>query len=594
MHKPSPRWLVLTALLLMALPSAPSAQQNTNPVQSSKPENPAFKLSTRTNVVIVPVAVADKHGDHVSGLTVNDFEVKEDGKEQKIASFEEITSDQKAVVAAALPAGRFSNQINADHARKLEIIAIDQINTRFDAGLQPKLADFLVKHVDANTLIALVAFEPNGVIIIHSFASDPAILVAAMHKLHTRIGASDSGSLDNAGLNTIGDTSAIDTEAAEIQAMLSGTLEQATQAPPGFARVQAFRAATRNAQSSVDASRAAQNSLITLECLQQVAQYFAGVPGWKSLIWATTGFSYNRGAISGTATRGSTPDDWEKTMHALQNANIAVYPVDVGGLLTGGPPSNLSNLTAAQQSGGMDVSARSGALQSVESGSLLDPLEATHATMDAMAAMSGGEAFYNANNAADLFHRAEGDSSQYYLLSYATGNTNKYGWRKLSVKVRKDGVKVRSRNGYYFSDPTREAEVIRQAEETMAVNSDLNFTALPIVGQWQQTENKGKERLVHFALLIPPGAASIDSEHENHMSLDFRIKAMGADGKPAADVAQRLDRKLSAEDAKEVQEQGVGYQNALTLPPGDYKVHFAVRDNLRGVLGNVVTSLKVD
>lgn len=591
------RWMIrLFFCIFISVPYIPLVGQQ-NPGQPQNQENPQFKLSTRTNVVIVPVAVTDKHGDHVSGLTVNDFELKEDGKEQKIISFDEVTSDQSKVSAPALASNRFSNRVGVDHPKKLVVIAIDQINTLFDAGMEPKLVNFLSQQMEPNTLLALVALEPNGVLIIHSFTSDPAILIAAMRKVHLRATGSDTSSLYTANTagsldNGTGMGSAIDAEASELQALFSG--QQSLTGLSGAQRIATARSNVRNLQATVDASRSSQNALVTLECLQQVAQYYAGVPGWKSLIWVTTGFVYSLGALPQSVTRGSTPDDWQRTMRALQDANMAVYAVDIGGLLTGGPPSNFAQLSAGNKNSSSDMSGRSAALATVESGSLIDPTAATHQTLTALADGSGGEAFYNANNASDLFHRAIEDSGRYYVLTYSTSNTAKAGWRKLSVKVRKEGVKVRSRNGFYFTDPGHEPDVTRQAEEVMALNSDLNFTSLPLDGEWEKTEVDGNQRKVHFVLLVPAGAATIDTEHENHLSLDIRIRAIDANGQPTVNVGWRLDRKLAPADAKEVQDRGVGYENVLTLPPGQYKVHFVVRDNLRGVMGNVVVPLKVE
>jgi hypothetical protein len=50
--------------------------------------------------VLIPTLVTDKSGNHVSGLKKEDFTVLENGAEQKIATFEEITSDHAPLVAS--------------------------------------------------------------------------------------------------------------------------------------------------------------------------------------------------------------------------------------------------------------------------------------------------------------------------------------------------------------------------------------------------------------------------------------------------------------------------------------------------------------
>src|ERR1700684_3954064 len=51
------------------------------------------KFTARTELVLIPTLVTDKSGNHISGLKKEDFTVLENGSEQKIATFEEITSD---------------------------------------------------------------------------------------------------------------------------------------------------------------------------------------------------------------------------------------------------------------------------------------------------------------------------------------------------------------------------------------------------------------------------------------------------------------------------------------------------------------------
>ena len=51
------------------------------------------KFAAGAKLVLVPTLVTDKSGNHISGLKQEDFTVLENGAEQKIATFEEITSD---------------------------------------------------------------------------------------------------------------------------------------------------------------------------------------------------------------------------------------------------------------------------------------------------------------------------------------------------------------------------------------------------------------------------------------------------------------------------------------------------------------------
>jgi VWFA-related protein len=583
------RTIALIAVVAILNATAGSAWQN-KPGSSQEQSKEPFKLSVATHFVLVPVIVTDKQGNHVTGLKAEDFELKEDGSVQKISRLDELTADTVKVPVAATSPKEFTNQVVADHPKKLEIIAFDQVNTPFASSRDGErmLVEFLAKNVDANTLLALVALGHNGPRIIHDFTHDPGVLIAAVKKLQTSLNSRDSRTLESSG-----DSTEADFEALQIAAILNGSDTGNITTPQQMAAV------GKAQRAQVDASRQAQEGLITLENFQKLAQYFQGVPGRKSLIWASTAFPFSLGAAAQATTRGTTNDDWQRTFRMLTDANIAVYPVDIGGLLPGVSANTLQSIDSAGmiKNGGPDggTGQRGAVLAQIETGAFVDPTIGRHDTMHQVADMTGGQAFYNSNDGAELFRRAGEDAAQYYMLGYYTRDTGKFGWRKLAVKVNRDGVHVRARSGFVFSDPKKEADVNTPLKDLkMALGSDLSFTSIPIRGQWQQIEPAGNQKKIHFTLSIPPGVAAIDAEQQNHISLEFLITAMDASGKSAANISQRLDTKLPPEGVEQIQTQGIDYANALTLPPNSYTIHFVVRDNLRGTLGSVVTPLKLE
>jgi VWFA-related protein len=389
-------------------------------------------------------------------------------------------------------------------------------------------------------------------------------------------------------------------EALQLNAILSGTspdLSNVNTSNPGNVAAAQSRASMAQMRAQVDLARRGQDAIITLEDMQQVAQYFGAVPGRKSLLWISAGFPFALGSAATSNTKGVLFEDWERTVRALADANVAVYPVDVTGLLPGVNANNLAALdSTAIRAGGAEggVAARSKQLEAVDTGAFADPNMARQETMRQLADMTGGQAFYNANNTVDLLRRAAEDSGRYYLLAYYTKDTGKAGWRKLNVKVDRDGAKIRARAGYFFHSAAGDTEANRQAEEMMAMQSDLNFSSIPIRGQWQQIETTGNDRKVRFLLSIPAGVPYIDAEHENHISYDFRVIVTNSSGVAVSRNGQRLDTNLAALDVTQIRSSGLDYANEVVLPPGQYTVHFVVRDNLRGALGSVVTPLKVD
>jgi hypothetical protein len=76
-----------------ATPSAPSSPSVAGgvPLHTADQEG-KVEFRTQTILIQVPVVITDKSGNHIHGLGKNDFQVLENGKEQKVSTFEEIVA----------------------------------------------------------------------------------------------------------------------------------------------------------------------------------------------------------------------------------------------------------------------------------------------------------------------------------------------------------------------------------------------------------------------------------------------------------------------------------------------------------------------
>jgi len=148
-------------------------------------ENAEVKFTARAELVLVPVLVADKSGNHITGLKQEDFTVLENGAEQKIATFEEITSDAHRIPHQQKP-NEFSNSVaSGPSARRITLMVLDLLNTRFmdQAYARQDLLKYLTQSVDQREPTALYTLTRSGIHVIHDFTTDPRVLVAALHKV---------------------------------------------------------------------------------------------------------------------------------------------------------------------------------------------------------------------------------------------------------------------------------------------------------------------------------------------------------------------------------------------------------------------------
>jgi VWFA-related protein len=531
------------------------------------------KFTARAELVLIPTLVTDKSGHHITGLKKEDFTVMENGGEQKIATFEEIVSDTHRLPRTRNPNEYSNAPAGGPSARRITIIVLDLINTPFtdQANARKDLLKYLTQSLDQREPTGLYTLTRTGIHVVHDFTSDPRVLVAALHKVkgdtaqmvdNTEDLEAITGSASPDGSAGF-DSTAVQTEATQLQAMMED-------AELNFQSFQQRLAIT-----------------YTLQGMQQVAQALSGFPGRKSLIWAGGGFPFS---VSDTtmqlapAGRDSLVDVmplYEHTWQLLNNAEIALYPVDVKGLQVVTMPS--ASVRNPGKNYGRNMSWRQ-----------LD----TQSTLETFASMTGGRAYFNSNDLVKGFRNAVDDSAQYYMLGYYLDRSKtKAGWRKLAVKVNGGHVEVRARSGFFVTNATIDPENSRSLDISSALQSPLDYTSIALVARWNNTEPSkapGKKR-VNYEMHLAPDFSLINDADNNHIALDFIALAKTSEGKPVDQPSgQKFDNHLTPEKLSAIRQDGVGYRGALDLAPGEFTVRFVVRDNLSGRMGSVAAPLKVE
>jgi VWFA-related protein len=427
------------------------------PKDKEKENNSEVKFTARAELVLIPALVTDKSGNHILGLKKEDFAVLENGAEQKISTFEEITSDPHRASRPRNP-NEFSNSLaGGPSARRITLIVLDLINTPFvdQAFARKDLLKYLTQSLDQREPTALYTLTRSGIHVVHDFTTDPRVLVAALHKVK-------------------GDTSQIVDSPEEVEAM-TGTASPDGSAgvDPGAVQTEAQQLQTMMEDAQLNFQSFEQRLAITytLEGMQQVAQALAGFPGRKSLIWAGGGFPFSVSdntmqlAPAGRDTLSDVLPLYEHTWQLLNDAQIALYPVDVKGLQTVTAPS------ASVRNPGRNY-ARNMSWRQMD----------TQGTFQTFAGMTGGRAYYNSNDLVKGFRDAVNDSAQYYMLGYYLDRSKtKAGWRKLAVKVKRDHTEVRARSGFFVTNATIDPENSRNSDIWSALLSPLDYTSLALL-----------------------------------------------------------------------------------------------------------------
>jgi VWFA-related protein len=544
--------LVLALPLFFALPlCAQTAQTNTTTIKSS------------SELVLIPTVVNNGSGTHVSGLKKEDFFLKQDGKARPIAIFEEVKTSTARLLRADGQHGTFSN-VGPDVAEyhRLSIIVLDFVNTPApdQANASSALIKFLTEVAKSGEPMCLLALTRGGLTLLHDFTDDPKLLAEGVNR------------------------------AANNSPLIHEEVVDPHHPPddPAITRLIRAQLESEARQASLENKVAA---LITVQALQQIAKAFRGLPGRKSLIWASSGFPFSLSPgeplmcdpacpVHGRDEMQSSYDNLWRTM---SDAQIAIYSVDL----------RASSSILPMSTDGMRPSDAGDPQFDIDAKAHEKTLD-TDSTLRLFAENTGGRAFMGGGNLIQSFHQAIEDDSSYYMLGYYVSPSNtKPGWHNLSVAVHAKGSQIRYRNSFFLSRDTSASSA--QQDIHLALASPIDFTGIPISVTWTERE-PGKApgtTQVHFELILPANFAAVDDSDQNHMVVDIAAVAKNPKGDAIANAAKRIDTHLKPDGLEQIQNNGMTYRGALQLPAGDYIVRFAVRDAIGNRTGSVAALVTV-
>ena len=537
-------------------------------------KNSNVKITSSTELVLVPAVVTEKSGEHITGLKGEDFQVLENGVEQKLATFEEITTDTHLWTRPSRP-NEFTNSATGGVARgRITMIVLDFINTAFSdqAYARGELIKYLIRSTDQQEPTALFSLTRSGLHVIHDFTADPHILLAALHKV--------------AGDTVPGAGAALDPQSVELEAArINGTI--------------------RNNEGGLESYEQYVAIEDTLQAMQFLAQAYRGYPVRKSVIWITGGFPFTvRGDTMlpgpGNFSLSDVESDYERTWQLMNDAQMALYPVEAGGLMgmqglsAAMPYQGLSNPSGANRSPNLATPNPGTSLVFASTATLQD----VHFTFTTFASMTGGRAFINRNDLDEGFRRAASDSAQYYMLGYYLDRSKKKeGWMRLTVKVQREHATVRARNGFFLTKATTDPDADHDRDVKMALSSPFEYSGLALTARWGNVESgsaAGKKH-IGYTVHIDPDPGLFTGIDNNHVKLEFLALVKSPEGKKVGDlVIRRVDGHTSSEQIAAFQKQGLDGEGGLDLAGGEYTVRFVVRDGLSGRIGAVDAPLKVD
>lgn len=612
--------------------AAPTAvQPNPTATDTADASVVTFKVASKT--VVVDVVVTDSKGHTVKGLPPEDFQLQEDGKQQRVNYFHEFTgfgapgaASASATEAAAppaekLPSNIFSNNQLTRDDEPVTVVLFDLLNTppENQSFAREQLIQVL-KNKPAGSQFALCTLA-NHLQLIQGFTPDEQLLIATANG---KKGATHYNPImqHDSGLDTA-------LQGQKELAALDSNMQFVVQ------MVQTAAAQQRAQELDMRVN-------LTVDAFAQLARYLSGVPGRKSIIWLSASFPLgifpNSDLVDAFSSSRNYSELLKKTANLLADAHVSVYPVDVRGLTTqaafaastrldpsvGAPgsaapiPGGVANAGAVANTA--DNAAQMTSMQQSTKESL-DQQIGDQSTMDQIASDTGGKAFYNTNGIKEAIQSAAEQGSNYYMLSYTPGNHNYDGkFRKLKVQLAAKGYHLTYRRGYYADDPFAPVP-----EEKDALARDVGVAAMqhgspqshqivfatrvipvgkPVKVDPMKTADGKKPKknailiteVQHYAVdyaIAGPQLHFADEGAVHHGVLAFMASAYDDDGKALSRVASRTVSDLKPASYHDVMVGGFRIHQEFDVPVGATSLRLGVEDELNRRLGTIEISLPV-
>lgn len=514
-------------------------------------QQPVFRSGVK--LIQTTVVVHDRSGKPVDDLKSSDFRLFEDGKEQKIEFFEiEGGPASPSVKSFPWAANIFSNRLE-QRAGGVAVVLFDRLNSNFEdqKPARDQILRYLAK-IDPADRVALYVLESDAITVLHDFTSDTTRLIAALSKF-------------------VGNTSV----------ELAHSQEEKPFIPPsGIAAVDAETEAwLQRSMETVQEQFLRRRAVITTSALESIANHLAGVPGHKSLIWVSAAFPFVfNDPLTGPQIMNK---EVNRATRAVNAADIAIYPVDIRGLV--GAFANPAAATATVQlgSGGRPVATPFTTLGTISS---------AQDSMREIAGQTGGRVYVNTNAIGEAVQKAMNDSRVSYVLGFYSSRIDEK-YHELDVKVNRGGLDVRHRKGYLAISPPRPADAkTRLAALDRIMTSPIAASQFEILAEFDRTSVDEASLVIR---IHPDSVTWQQKKDVREGAIDIVIAQSEPDGRYFKTKETTVNLSADADRYNIMRtEGGFNLSSTVKLRPTAYRLHVVVSDVATQAVGSLIIPLR--
>ncbi|OLE52745.1 MAG: hypothetical protein AUG51_16320 [Acidobacteria bacterium 13_1_20CM_3_53_8] len=570
------------------IPVAParSSQQTRRPA-TTQDEDEVVRITT--NLVQLDVSATDNNGHQITDLSPDDFEVREDNRPQKITNFSYVSTEAgatTATAAAAQPAATSQRPatrnappvppvpLRPEQVRRTVALVVDDLCLSFESMhfVKGALRKFVDEQMQPGDLVAIIR-TGGGAGVLQQFTSDRRQLYAAVEHVrwlpNTACGVSAVAQIDTSREPATEDPNVNPTNPAQdIQDRIN---EQ-----------------TRDREGLFEIG--------TLGVIHSIVRGMREMPGRKSLILISDSLKIRtyRNIMGNprVSSNESIAEPLRRLADLANRSSVVIYTMNATGLQT-------LWLTAADNTAHLSADQIEARLADRRRSYVESP-----EGLDYLARQTGGFAIRNMNDLGGGLRRVVEDQKGYYLIAYHPegsnlGSPGSYRrFHKISIKVKRPGVKVRTRSGFYdFSDEgTRTVRHTREEQLLGALISPFNANgvSLQLTSLFANDAQFGSFMRSFIHIDAHDLTFTDDGDGWHKSTFDILAMTFGDNGQMVDQVGRTHTIRIKGDTYNKIMQDGFVY--VVTVPvkkPGAYQLRTALRDTASERVGSASQFIEV-
>jgi VWFA-related protein len=505
------------------------------------PEKKDYSIRVGVEEVRIDATVLDSQRRQVSDLTAADFEVYQDGKPQKIVSCTYITdSNTPAAGISSAPL------LTREQVRRTLAFVVDDLSMTFEQVhfTQTALRKFVETQMLPGDMVAILQAS-HGVGAQQLFSSDKQLLLSKINNIRWSLEWIGNDDISALGFR-------LDSKFPEnkiLDASVNPLTQPSSSLQPG-------------PKLSPDAERAMNEFIIrtkimprinaTFELLNYCLRALQDMPGRKALVLMSPDLRRFNVISAQTA----------KFSDAALRAGIVIFALDMTGLEVTGFHYPIDDFIPAKLTGGIMV--------------------------------QNSNFFFN--GVKPVQEALKG----YYLLSYIPpentfAKNDRTGlYHRIRVKVKRRGVEVRSRDGFFGEADSSDIKPSNSLQKAVFSPFLYNDLSVSLLSGYAYAPKPGYYIKSWLHLDGKDLTFNEEKDGSHSLSLELAILTTNFDGIVQDSNNSRRVFIIKNDDLPRIKKDGIDCDTFLTLKnPGDYYIRAAIKDISSGKIGSGYQFLKI-